>query len=95
MGVLRKQIVALLLKYGYSSNRPGGIHRSIVESKILPNNVFMEYNILRQVRNKLVHAMEIPDESDFDRYMDLIDQIYSFLDDRNNFFSVSSDSEQI
>ena len=62
---------------------------------ILPNNVFMEYNILRQVRNKLVHAMEIPDESDFDRYMDLIDQIYSFLDDRNNFFSVSSDSEQI
>ncbi len=92
---LENRLSQLLLKYGYSSNRPGGIHRSIVESKILPNNVFMEYNILRQVRNKLVHAMEIPDESDFDRYMDLIDQIYSFLDDRNNFFSVSSDSEQI
>lgn len=89
---LEKRLSQLLLKYGYSFSRPGGIHRSIVESKILPDNIFIEYNILRQVRNKLVHDMEIPDESDFDRYMNLIDQVSSFLDNRNNFFS---DSEQI
>lgn len=92
-GSLEKRLSLLLLEHGYSSNRPGGIHRSIVESKVLPDNVFVEYNILRQVRNKIVHAMEIPEESDFDGYMDLMDQISSFLDDRNYFFSTSSDGE--
>ena len=69
--------------------------RTILTINRVPDNIFIEYNILRQARNKLVHAMEIPDESDFDRYMDLMEQISSFLDDRNYYFSVSLDSEPI
>ena len=88
---LEKRLSTLLLQNNHSPNRPGGIHRAIIEFRILPETLYNEYNVLRQVRNKLVHTMEIPNASDFEIYMNLIDQLSTTLDRESS--SSSSDTE--
>ena len=78
---LEKMLSELLLyKQSRSTNRPGGIHRAVVDANIFPEHVFEKYNTLRKVRNRMVHSFEMPDEHDFERYMGMMDEISNLLE---------------
>ena len=77
---LEKKLVEIIEQRGGSAKRPGGIHRQIVESQILPEHIFSDYNRLRLMRNKIVHESEILNPSELEYYCDLIQSISEFLE---------------
>lgn len=76
---LEKKIVSLLRKKDFNVKQVGIGYQLIVKSGVLPDNILGEYKVLKYVRNKLVHELEIPDAMDIEEYIKSMDTILSFL----------------
>lgn len=85
---LEKALSELLLRQGYRANKPGGIQRAVVDSKILPEYVMQKYTMLKEIRNKIVHNLEMPDKYEFERYVQMMDEISCSLE--SNYVAMSN-----
>lgn len=76
---LEKQLDSMIKEKGYIIKRPQDRDAVLRGGDIISPNLQGEYYQLKKIRNKIVHGLDIPTSEDFNRYVQQINDLISYL----------------